>query len=305
MRSTLNRFLPLSLAIVAIGMMLVPAARAQERVNETRPAAADGTVRVNNLAGSVRVTGWARNEVQVQGTLGKDVERLDFTSEGGRVEIKVVLPETERGRNRRIEASSELEIRVPAGSRVSVRTISADISVQQITGDLTLNSVSGSIEMPGKSGRIAAETISGDVTVDDNAGPLKINAVSGRVSVRNSTGRVEVSTISGGIGVTAHALSDGDLQSLSGNVSLEADLTPEANLEMVSHSGTVDVYLPSGVSAAFRAESFSGSINNDFGPKAERTRQWGPGYELTFTNGEGGAHVTIKTFSGTVNIKKK
>lgn len=305
MRSTLNRLVPLSLAFLACGMLLVPSARAQERVNETKPASADGTVRVNNLAGSVRVTGWDRNEVQVQGTLGRDVERLDFTSEGGRIEIKVVLPEMERGRNRRIEASSELDIRVPAGSRVSVRTISADIAVQQVTGDLTLNSVSGSIELPGSSGRIAVETISGDVTVDDNAGPLKINAVSGRISVRNSTGRVEVSTISGGIGVTAHALSDGDLQSLSGNVSLETDLTVDANLEVESHSGTVDLYLPAGVSATFRAQSFSGSINNDYGQKAERTRQWGPGYELSFTNGEGQAHVSIKTFSGTVNIKKR
>src|SRR3546814_11546890 len=49
----------------------------QTGINETRPLAATGKLVVNNMAGTITVRGWDRNEVAITGTLGEDVEKLD------------------------------------------------------------------------------------------------------------------------------------------------------------------------------------------------------------------------------------
>lgn len=56
------------------------------------------------------------------------------------------------------------------------------------------------------------------------------------------------------------------------------------------------------MNADFQIETFSGSINNDIGPAARRTDKYSPGKELRFTNGSGGARVSIESFSGSVKI---
>src|SRR5215510_7074564 len=68
-------------------------AGAQTTVNETHPAPARGIVSVRNVSGFVHVTGWSRKEVQVKGTLGPRVERLDFEQDEDRTRIEVELPE--------------------------------------------------------------------------------------------------------------------------------------------------------------------------------------------------------------------
>ena len=49
-------------------------------------------VEISNTAGSVVVTGWDRNEVEITGELGEGTERLDFTKGDKVTRIKVVLP---------------------------------------------------------------------------------------------------------------------------------------------------------------------------------------------------------------------
>ena len=54
----------------------------------------------------------------------------------------------------------------------------------------------------------------------------------------------------------------------------------------------------------FDIETFSGDIENCFGPKPVRTREFAPGNALRFKQGAGNARVRVKTFSGTVEICK-
>ena len=63
---------------------------------------------ISNVSGTVDVRGWDRNEVQVTGHLGEDVERVDVETSGGRTVIKVVLP---RGSSH--DGDATLEIQVP------------------------------------------------------------------------------------------------------------------------------------------------------------------------------------------------
>ena len=60
--------------------------------------------------------------------------------------------------------------------------------------------------------------------------------------------------------------------------------------------------IPAGVGARFEVSTFSGNIRNGLGPAAQRVSRYGPGQELSFSSGNGGALVRVKSFSGSVTL---
>ena len=293
-------------ALFMVGLATTSAS-AQQRVEETKAARADGLVKIDNLAGSIKVIGWNRAEVSLKGTLGEGTERLDFEVSGNETVIEVVLLDeaTRRRQNiRRIEGS-DLEIHIPAGSRLDVETVSADITVSDVTGNLDLESVSGDIDVYGRPGRVWSESISGDITISSSKGPVRASTVSGRVMVREVTGRFDVSTLSGDSKVYGSAIEEGNFESLSGDLFFEGDLTTDGTLTMENHSGSIDLAVPADISADFDVTTFTGDIKNGFGQRAERRGRFGPGRVLSFVTGGGEARIRINTFSGDVEIIKK
>ena len=71
-----------------------------------------------------------------------------------------------------------------------------------------------------------------------------------------------------------------------------------------SVNGDVDIRFEGGVNARFDIETFNGDIDNCFGPKAERTSKYAPGWELSFTEGDGDGRVTISTLNGDIDLCK-
>ena len=68
---------------------LASAGSAQTSVDQRRAAEADGTVEIENPAGTIHVVGWDRNEVAVTGTLGHQAEGLEFRGGAHRTSIGV------------------------------------------------------------------------------------------------------------------------------------------------------------------------------------------------------------------------
>ena len=78
-----------------------------------------------------------------------------------------------------------------------------------------------------------------------------------------------------------------------------------ARLEAESVSGSVNLRFGQPVNGEFDLETFSGGINNCFGPDAERKSKYAPGTEVSFTQGDGGARVSVDTLSGNITICDK
>lgn len=292
-------------AFILVSLISTSAA-AQERVDETKAARADGLVKVYNLSGSIKVTGSDRNEVSVKGTLGEGTERLDFTVSGNETVIEVVImDEDERNRRNIRVRGSDLEITVPAGSRLDLEAVSADITVSGVSGNMDVETVSGNLVIGATNGRVWAQVISGDIVIASSQGPLRAKTVSGRITVREVTGRFDVGTISGDIKVNGTNIEEGTFESLSGTQEFQGTLAVNGNLVMENHSGSIDLYLPADVSANFDVTTFSGDIENEFGQEATRTSRFVPSEVLVFETGGGSARVKITTFSGNVDINKK
>src|SRR5271166_2590972 len=57
-----------------------------------KPADPEGQVSVDAIAGSIAVAGWDRPEIEVTGTIGDRVERVDLTTSSDHATVRVVLP---------------------------------------------------------------------------------------------------------------------------------------------------------------------------------------------------------------------
>jgi DUF4097 and DUF4098 domain-containing protein YvlB len=287
------------IALIAVAA-LSGASPTGRQIDEKRPADKTGTVQIDNLAGAVKVTGWERAEVAVKGTLGRGVERLDFEGSGGTTSVRVVVP-----RHAHNVEGAAIEVWVPAGSRVEVNTVSARIDIGGVEGALRAESVSGEVRVTGASTDIEVETVSGSIDVDSAKERMRAKSVSGNVEIRDARGEIEVGAVSGNVRVFGGKLRSGEVETTSGRIRLEAGLSPQAAIEIGTVTGGVEIGLPAAVSAEFEVTTFSGDIENDFGPRARRTSQYGPGKELSFSTGGGSARVRVNSFSGSVWLRKK
>jgi hypothetical protein len=271
-------------------------------VNETRTAKPDGEVRVDNLAGSVKIHGWDKNEVRVTGTLGDQVERLEITNDDSGISIRVVLPHNEHSDD--CGECADLDIEVPAASRLEVSTVSADIQAKGLTGSEQLGTVSGTLVLDSAAARADVRSVSGDVTVAGSGKNAHVTAtsVSGEVRVTGIDGALHAESVSGDVKVGDNHLTGLEMSSTSGNLTFEGGLQKGADYEFHNVSGDLDLNFGASPSAHFDISSFSCDIDNSFGPKATRVSKYSPGMELHFTNGSGDAQVNVRSLSGEIHI---
>lgn len=284
---------------VAFALLLIPAAaQGQQTVERSSAASATGLVEIENIAGSIRVEAWDRNEVSMTARLGRGIERVDFESEDGVTDIRVVYP-----RNGRNVEGADLVVRVPAGSRVSVEGVSADVVVQNVRGDVDAESVSGNVRVTGGSRVVSASSVSGNVVIDAATNDVRAESVSGSVTLGGATGYIEAETTSGDIRVEAREASSVSLHSVSGGVVYRGSLDRNGSVNIESFSGTVDFVVPGNTIGDFEASTFSGGIDNGFNNERPRTERRGPGSELEFSTGNG-AEIELSSFSGTIRIRR-
>ncbi len=303
MSRTLSVSAPLArLSVLAAGLLLLfPAvATADSEIERIVSARPDGQVTISNVAGSVAVTGWDRDEVEVTGTLGRGVEELVVENRGRAVEIEVELVRRSHGHG----ADADLEIRVPRGSEVDIEVISAEVEISEVEGEVTVESVSGSVAVEGRPKELSVESVSGSIEIDAEVERVSAESVSGRIRLRGAMREIEADTVSGSIEIETGEIRRAEMSTTSGHIDIAGALAAGAEIEAESHSGGVELGLPAETSARFDVATYSGRITNELGPAPDRNR-YGPSKELEFSIGGGDARVKIETFSGSVTLRRR
>lgn len=286
-------------ATLLLGLALPVIALADRTVEETRPLAADGSVRVENDFGDVEIYGWDRDEVRIVGDLTDDVRELEIREAGNGLRIRVDYYD------RRNIDSADLELMVPEGASVEAHSVSGDIDAGRLSGDLVeMRTVSGDIEVDATANRLNLNTVSGDIDFAGTASRVSVETVSGEIDLTGVSGEIDASTVSGDVTLRGDAISNGEFEAVSGDVEIEAGVEAGGRLNVSSMSGDIDVYLPSDQEAEFFAQTFSGDISSSFG-QARVTSSHGPGKRLEYRAGDSGATVNLNSFSGDVSIKKR
>src|SRR5580658_1632098 len=85
-------YLGVLFSLLAVALLPALSGAAVRNIDQQQAADPSGTVEIQNVAGSVQVSGWDKPEVSVTGQIGERVERVDLTSDGHRTIVHVVLP---------------------------------------------------------------------------------------------------------------------------------------------------------------------------------------------------------------------
>ena len=296
-----NTVLGFALLGAALSQQLLAAATSVDR----RVAAdARGSVTISNVAGRVEVLGWDRPEVQVTGTLGAAVERLDVLKDGSNTLVKVVLPRVSMSGN---SGEARLIVRVPAASRLEVSTVSADQQIDRVAGGLALHSVSGDISSELAASESEIKTVSGDLTLrgTGQTAPLRVSTVSGDVQLSRAAGTLEIVTVSGDMALEMKPSASLRVRSTSGDLRLQSRLTRDASVDIETVSGDLILGVASDAGFTTEVSAFSGDITTCFGVRSERASEYGPGTRLRAKVGAGTARLKVKTLSGDVSLCDK
>ena len=285
-------------AVLVISALLaaVPA-EAQKPIRRGVPVNRDVGVKIWIPAGSIRIIGWDRDSLHVEGTLGKG-ETFYFGGAGSGAKFGV--DESPAGR---VAQPARLTAYLPRGARVNVRTVTASIEASDVSG--WFSTVSGGIIVSGNAQEVQAEAIDGSISLTVTSPLVRARTGSGTLTVGGHIEDLVGSTVSGPLTVTAEGLARGRFESVTGPIVMAAPIDRAASIDIDNHNGSVELRLPSTVAADFDLTSVAGSITNYFDKRPPTTGRQGRGQELSFFTDPKGARIVVRTFKGTILLRHR
>lgn len=295
------RYLPLLLCF-CIGQAL-----ADTPIQLHHDATPTARISISNIAGTVNVTAWDRNEVQVSGRLGDGAKPLAITGSNGDLEIKVE-PQGGSGLfnwgGDSKMAPTTLELHVPKAASLDVSVISAPLVIDGMDGgSIEVNAVSGRTRINARTPSLKVDSVSGGIEQAGQATRAELQTVSGDILAPALGHTVGLQTISGRIQAAGGPWQKLTLSTVSGDVQLTGGPAAGGSLSIDSMSGDVQLQLPANTSGNLHASSFSGDLRSDFGTPKEP--EHGPGSSLDARLGDGQGKINIETFSGDLRVRKQ
>ncbi len=283
--------------LLALALAPLPLA-GQQAIDVGRPMRAGGALRIIALTGSLRITAWTRDTVQVRGRVDPSAGR--FFIEGTPEAIKVGI---EAPDGRQPDGTSDLDVQIPSGTRLWVKTAAADLDITADGGTVEVAGVSGRVRVAGRAENAIVETIDGNVELVLNGVHARVRTASGTIVVRGVVRELEASTVSGPLLVGMEgAVQRVHLETVASEIAFKGDLDPEGRLEAATHGGDIELRLPKRLGAAYHLVSYGGGVLNELVPPSALRAGPNKG-EWTFVTGDGRASVDVRTFKGRVTLK--
>lgn len=228
-----------------------------------------------------------------------------------RGEVRTVYP----GGEHSIRVSVDYDIRVPTGTRVTIKSISGDVRTANINGELHATTVSGRVAVTNAQRLLSAKSVSGDVQITSSGAEAVIEAatVSGNLTIKALKARsFDFTSVSGNVIITDATCDRLNVKAISGNVEFSGPLARGGRYELQSHSGDVRLVLAGDVGFQLEASSFSGSVRSDIpvvlqgdAVREDRRRRFGMNQTIKGVYRDGSAILEITTFSGNIAIGRR
>ncbi|MCU1264862.1 MAG: hypothetical protein JWM21_1180 [Acidobacteria bacterium] len=206
------------------------------------------TVSACSVSGGITVHGWDRNEVRVRSGEAAEIkfQRKDQGAEVSPVrKIELLILDKEQGPTQPgfCESSSEIELDVPRGATVQLRTRDSDINVFEVA-------------------TAYVNTQNGDVTIEHATTAVQAGSIGGGISLRDSSGRINLHSAGGSIEATAVSPADAadtfEAHSLGGEIML--DHVTHARLSADTLNGSLSLTGPLARSGRYSFRTMSGDM---------------------------------------------
>ena len=276
--------LALMLALLTSATALAAGAKKECKYN----ASAESTVTIANQFGTIDVKPSSTPQVSISATPASDKVQVDCNQVGSRITAVTRFAQNADSSDGRVD----YELSVPQQTNLSIRNAQGAIHLDGVRGDLTLR---------GDAARVDVSNVTNShVHIQTVNGPVTLSHVDG--------GHIEVLSTSGKVAMTAVSAPKLTVSTTDGDISYDGDFGHGGEYWLSNHSGAIDVSLPASASVDVDARAPRGSVQNDFPLQAAKPQPGNAllsGHSFAGTSNSGSSSVQLRSFSGTIRVKKR
>ncbi|MFT4929497.1 MAG: hypothetical protein ACI8WB_005630 [Phenylobacterium sp.] len=286
-------------AIIFLTLTITGSVVAGEMIDQTLKVPDTGILLIDNSRGMVKITGWDKKEVSIQGAVDDSAHKLIFKNKGHKTLIKVVMEGVEHQGN-----TSDLKVFMPKNHKLRFKGVGSSFVVVNLTNGVEGKTINGDLTIQNVHNSLKISSVSGKITVSDSSGKAKIQSVTGTVDFSGKFDKAKIKSTSGDIIADIGKTHNLRIKNFSGDTTISGNLLDEAHVKLTSVSGNIHYTAK---------DTFSGdcSIASQFGGKILNLLTshdaWSEDMDerkLSFVSGDGSGKLVMNTVSGSVTLDK-
>jgi len=279
----------------------------KEDFHHVYPLNSGGTVSVETFNGSIEISGWEQDSVEVNATKysrtkwAVDEIHVDVNALPTAVRVRASKPaEMFRG------GGARFTIRVPRHTTLDlISTSNGHVRIEDIEGNVQLKTSNGAIRITRLKGDLEARTSNGAIEADYVEGNAKLHTSNGSVRAEIAHGLCDATTSNGSINVRLSNAAAGwpmHLESSNGHIELRVEGTQVPEVRASTSNSSIIVYLANNANAEVRARTSHSSVYSDFdGVRTDNHRGRG---EMEGRIGSGGRLLDLSSSNGSIKVLK-
>jgi len=238
--------------------------------HESYPLKAGGRLSIETFNGSVEVSAWDQDSVDVSGTKYGPTQQaandLKIQTDTGpdSLSIRAVRPSERRG-----SWGARLAVKVPRRTMIDlIQTSNGPIHVTGCSGPARFRSSNGEIRIEAFEGSVEAQTSNGQVELTDVRGDAVARTSNGRIHADNLRGALQAHTSNSGItaNLAAAAATDRPLRLETSNGGVDVTLPDkfDNDVRVSTSNAPITLHMPPGMNARVEARTNNAGISSDF-----------------------------------------
>jgi DUF4097 and DUF4098 domain-containing protein YvlB len=296
----------LTLTVVPLLMGLEPKkTRVEAQFHQTYPLQPGAKLNLENVNGSVEITAWDQNTLDVSATRYADSQELldqlkiDVSVSSGGALIRT-LPPTQPG-----NAGVKYVIKAPRRVELTeIRTTNGSVRIDGLEAGANLRTTNGAVQATKTRGKLQIATSNGSVQIQDVEGDTEVQTSNGAVQASAIRGPVAATTSNGNVKVDLEDSRGGPitLKTSNGGVELKLAAISRSDVQASTSNGSITVRIPASSGANVRAQtSRNNRISSDFDIRKQGDTE--PS-RLEGVVGPGGPKLDLTTSQGSIRILK-
>jgi len=277
-------------------------AKYQRDFHYTYPLKAGGSFSLESFNGSVEISGWDQDSVDISGAKfgpsqeSADSLKIDILNSPGEVSVRAVRPS-----ERRNNQGARFIVKIPRTAVLDrITTSNGSIRTLDGSGPARLRTSNGAIRVQDLKGSLDAQTTNASVELLNVDGDAKVISSNGHIQADRLSGSLDANTSNSSIAVSvSQAAKAVRLDTSNGSV----DLTLPANYSSDAHVSTsnssITVRMPGQPNAHLMAHTSNSSITCDFELRTQGT--FGKN-QIDGTLGNGGPLIDLGTSNGSIRL---
>jgi len=281
--------------------------QAREDFHYSYPLQPGGSLDLTNTNGSVEITGWDRESIDVSGTKyapeqsGLSAIQVKVNATGNNATVSTEIPQ----RSLHGSYGARYRIRVPRKIRLArAETTNGSIEVEDLEGGGRLRSTNGKLSLARLIGDYDLETTNGSISLDDCSGLANAETTNGSVRGRMKQGSVIARSTNGPIDLTFDRPVESKpirVTTTNGSVTLALAEFHNNPVRAKTSNGSVTLRLPSDTSAYLTAETSMARPSSELALTSvdEQSK-----HSLRGKLGNGGSEISAVTSMGNIQVQR-